>query len=264
MKKFSARVSDIKNKIASARGFMLLLDFDGTISPIVSRPENAYLPERNRRALALISRYHPIAVITGRSLSFIRKKVPIRRVLFGASHGIELDAGSGACAVFVSTAVIRKLKQIRSWLNGMLREYPRLLIEEKRFSIAFHYHLLPKAQTASFLKRVALILKPFKESRIIKIFEDKKTIEFVPKCYRTKGDVARILLGIAEKRFKKQLLPIYIGDTSSDEDAFRVLRSGITIRVGKKKGSEAQYYFTNRKEVDSFLAWLCAVCLKRQ
>ncbi|MDO8561746.1 MAG: trehalose-phosphatase, partial [bacterium] len=48
-------------------------------------------------------------------------------------------------------------------------------------------------------------------------------------------------------------LPIYIGDGSTDEDAFRALPDGVTIRVGKSATSAAEYYFNTRGGVDKFL-----------
>ena len=77
-----------------------------------------------------------------------------------------------------------------------------------------------------------------------------------------KGRAAQFILQHLHKAGRR-CMPIYIGDEPSDEDAFKELRHGITVRVGKKASSAAHYYFNRREDVDAFLAELERVTANR-
>jgi len=89
----------------------------------------------------------------------------------------------------------------------------------------------------------------------------KKTIEIRPKINWDKGSFAGFLVKQLEKKNNCSFLPIYVGDDVTDEDAFTALKkNGITVRVGKRAKSSAQYYIKSQKQVDKFFAWLLDNC----
>ena len=79
----------IEKRVREAQDVALMFDFDGTLSPIVSMPHRSYLPAASRRVLRAINRIWPVAIITGRPLSVIQKKVGVPEFMYGASHGLE-------------------------------------------------------------------------------------------------------------------------------------------------------------------------------
>jgi trehalose-phosphatase len=81
----------LKEDIYNAKDLAVFLDFDGTISPIVPLPENAYLSEDNRNNLLKISKIWPVAIITGRDLETIKEKIGLEKISYGASHGLEWE-----------------------------------------------------------------------------------------------------------------------------------------------------------------------------
>jgi trehalose-6-phosphatase len=60
------------------------------------------------------------------------------------------------------------------------------------------------------------------------------------------------------------MVPVYIGDSLTDEDVFNVFKNGVTIRVGKNKSSAARYFFKRRSDVDVFLTKLAARGISRR
>lgn len=245
----------VEERLKHARAVALLLDFDGTLSPIVPRPEDAYLPARTRSVLKRISHTIPVCVITGRPLAVIRKKVGIRGLSYGASHGLEWDFGNASAVRRLPRFLSRALADIQRDIQRLQIRYPRLINEPKPFAVTFHYHLLSKADARVFTREMEKMLASIGRNPSLRVFHDKKTVDVVPSLHWTKGAIARFFLHYLTQKTGKRFFPVYIGDSTADEDAFRALKRGITIRAGKKRGSTARYYFKNRREVDAFLSW---------
>ena len=83
----------------------------------------------------------------------------------------------------------------------------------------------------------------------------KKTFEVRPDIEKDKGTISLFIF----KKLRSQRKIIYIGDGKTDEDAFRLLSRGVTIKVGKSKHSIAKYYVHNTNEVKKFLRWLLSL-----
>ena len=75
-------------------------------------------------------------------------------------------------------------------------------------------------------------------------------IEFKSGVEWDKGLFVLYLRRFLENKFKKKFLVIYAGDDTTDEDVFSVLKSDITIRVGRNKNSQAKYYIKNHKQIE--------------
>ena len=148
-----------------------------------------------------------------------------------------------------------KFNRLRQAVKNIKKDFPPLIIENKPYSVTFHYHLLPIKQEMIFTERLKNFLKPIRRQSSIRIFHDKKTVEITPDLNWTKGDISESALRHLRQKSHKNFLPIYIGDSTTDEDAFRALARGITVRVGKSKNSAAEYYLREQREVQKFLGW---------
>lgn len=94
---------------------------------------------------------------------------------------------------------------------------------------------------------------PLVHSSGLTVLHGKKVIELRPQLNWTKGHAA---LWVMKHIRRRSVLPIYIGDDLTDEDAFGALADGITIRVGAHGRSKARYYVRDVKEVVALLRWM--------
>ncbi|OGG50359.1 trehalose-phosphatase [Candidatus Kaiserbacteria bacterium RIFCSPHIGHO2_02_FULL_54_11b] len=228
-------------------GCVLMLDFDGTLAPLVSDPRRARMGAQTHHALASVVQCYPTAVITGRTLADVRTRVPIRGISFAGNHGLEWSVRGKTHRVRIPRVLRRALGAIRTRLRSLGRRYQGIYIEDKTHTLSLHYRHVPRS------KHVALraeIKKAVKEVGDLRIVDGIYVCNVLPAVRHDKGTVARKILASLSGRGKPA--PVFIGDDVTDEDAFRVFTKGITIKVGKSP-SAARYYFTSRAGVDRFL-----------
>jgi len=260
MKYIFSKLSEIERKIKDLKHVALLLDFDGTISPIVKKPENAYITEKVRHTLKKINKVFPIIIVTGRPFYVIKKKVKVAKFIYTASHGLEWNLNNKLERKTLPKLTEEKINQIRQIIKNIKKDYPSLIIENKPYSVTFHYHRMSVKDKKTFKGWLKKFLKPIYKQSSIRIFHDKETIDITPNLHWTKGNVAKLALKYLYKKTKRNYMPIYIGDSLTDEDAFIALKKdGITVRVGKNKKSAAKWYLKNQKEVSFFLKWLLSL-----
>ena len=234
-------------------GCVLMLDFDGTLAPLVSDPARARMRASTRRALEAVARCYPVAVITGRALSDVRHRVPLRGVSFVGNHGLEQFVKGKIRRVRIPAAPQRALDTIRTRLRPLARRHKGIYFDDKVCSLSFHYRHSPRSKHAEIR---AEVLSDVRKAGNLRAVEGVFVINILPAIRRDKGTAAREMYALLAKKGKPA--PVFIGDDVTDEDAFRVLRSGITIRVGKSTSSAARYYFSTRSGVDTFLRAVAA------
>ena len=86
-----------------------MLDFDGTLVKIVGRPDKARMSAGMRRALSLCARRMPLAIVTGRALADVKKRVRLGNVSIAGNHGMEWFIAGKRKRVAVSPAMMRAL-----------------------------------------------------------------------------------------------------------------------------------------------------------
>ena len=238
-------IADIKK-----RGCVLMLDFDGVISPIVKIPSEARISPAARRALAACVGKIPIAIISGRTLSDVEKRVGLKGVTYAGNHGLEWKMNGRVHRKRISKKTLSAFEMARRSLLRHAKLFPKLFVENKNYGLAFGYRLLSVVQAGKFRVGAIEIVKKFNHTGRIRVIDNLCTFEIMPTEW-TKGECAR---HIYDATVKESAVAVYIGDTLTDEDVFRVFaKSGITIRVGKSHTSSAQYYFKSRSRVNRFL-----------
>lgn len=251
MKDAQKHMNSIVKRIRAC-GCVLMLDFDGTLAPIVSDHREAYMSFQTRKLLQNAARRFPAAVISGRSLRDVRERVHLP-IAYAGSHGLELysrGTRTGLCAGVPGTT-ISILQDATRALGEVARAHAGVEIENKTLSYAAHYRSLSPAEARLFVEEALAALKGFVRPGGIRALNDTYTLDIMPDIARTKGHAARVFS--RSLRRSSSCVPIYIGDGSTDEDAFRALPDGMTIRVGKSLTSAAKYYFKTRAGVDKFL-----------
>jgi trehalose 6-phosphate phosphatase len=185
----------------------LLLDVDGTLAPIVARPDEAVVPEETRGLLERLAReYALVACISGRPGDELAELVGVNSVVYVGEHGLELDPRAREFAPAVSD-----FADSVAWPA-----------ERKRLSVSFHFRTAEDEQAAvTELRRVA----DRAVAAGLRPRWGRKVLEVRPPVDANKGTAVRSLL---EQRSLRRAL--YAGDDTTDLDAFRGL-DGLELAV---------------------------------
>ena len=126
-------------KIArSGERLAVFLDYDGTLTPIVSHPEDAWLSESMRQTLRSLAARLPVAILSGRDLDDVRGRVHVDGIVYAGSHGFDI-AGAGGVRRELGAAYLPVLDAAEAELREALDEIPGAQLERKHFSVAAHY-----------------------------------------------------------------------------------------------------------------------------
>lgn len=230
---------------------VFFLDYDGTLSPIVSHPDDAVLTESMKDCLKKLSEEFIVAIITGRDLEDIRPRAGLKNLWYAGSHGFDISGPSGAIEHRQGEDFLPVLDKVEASLRESLSAVSGCLVERKRFSIATHYRQVAGDQVESVKQTVGELATRHPELRMS---SGKKVLELQPDIDCNKGTALRWLMDTLELDLSRYF-PIYIGDDVTDEDAFLQLQDdGVGILVAThQQTTAAQYRLDSPGEVESFL-----------
>ncbi|MBW1987470.1 MAG: trehalose-phosphatase [Deltaproteobacteria bacterium] len=230
----------------------VFLDYDGTLTPIVDRPKLAVLSPRVRQTLKKLAKHCTVAIISGRDLKDVQNLVGLNSIFYAGSHGFDIAGPEGRhLEHHAGTEFLPVLDQAEQWLRESLEKIHGVLVERKKFSIAVHYRLVDPGRRQEVEAAVDRVLADFPELRK---GQGKKIFELQPKIDWDKGKALLWLLEALEMD-GADVLPLYIGDDVTDEDAFQVLQDrGLGIVVQEEaQPTAAQYRLRHPEEVEIFL-----------
>ena len=233
----------------------IFLDYDGTLTPIVSHPEKALLSDSMRRTLQALAMQTPVTILSGRDLDDVRNRIAIDGIVYAGSHGFDI-AGPRGLQRQEGTEFLPALDVAEKELRERLADSAGALIERKRFSIAVHYR---KVMESDFPKLERAVSEVAARHRELRRMDGKKVYELLPDIDWDKGKAVLWLLETLGLD-RADVRSIYIGDDQTDEDAFRALgRRGVGILVSEKpRHTAASYSLKDPREVDRFLRELAA------
>src|SRR5712675_1116392 len=228
----------------------VFLDYDGTLTPIVSHPQDAWLTDSMRQTLRELAGSLPVAVLSGRDLHDVRRRVDIDGVIYAGSHGFDI-AGAGGLRRQLGAAYLPVLDAAETELREALDEIPGAQLERKHFSVAAHYRNVNENDAFRVALAVDAVAARHRELRRM---DGKKVYELLPDIDWNKGKAVLWLLETLGFE-GRNALPIYIGDDRTDEDAFRALeKRGVAILVSEQpQVTAASYWLHNPEEVEEFL-----------
>lgn len=230
-----------------ATPILLGLDFDGTLAEIVDSPDRAFLSPATRgllRALAIRPDVK-VAVLSGRALEDIKKRVGLPGVYYAGNHGLEI-AGPGVR--WTHPHVGQLGADIWRPLEADLLGIPGVIVEHKRLGVAVHYRRVPKRYVRRLSDRVRARFARMRDR--FRILRGKKTFDIRSALPWDKGHA----LDAIQSRLPGGWMGVFVGDDRTDEEGFRTLGAkALTIRVGRVSFSEAQYVFPHRRQVDRLL-----------
>jgi trehalose 6-phosphate phosphatase len=255
------RLDEIAAPLASRR-LALFLDYDGTLTPIVSRPELARLPAETREVLRRLASLATVAVVSGRALADVRALVGLEELVYAGNHGFEIRGPDGTFSAKQIGAAFRD--DVGLVLDRLAPELARVegaWVEDKGHSLSVHYRQVPEGRAGDVEAIVDQVLEGF--PRLAKRY-GKKVLEVRPRIEWDKGRAVVWLLE-ALHLDGEGVLPMYLGDDVTDEDAFRALAGrGVGVLVSEaSRPSAAAFRLSDPGEVRLFLEGLEARLRRR-
>ena len=230
---------------------VLLLDFDGTLAPIVDRPEMATTPRRTRTALDRLMAMQgvTVAVVSGRGLADVRERAAIAGIAYAGNHGMEIE-GAGLYRVHPEAAAARpELEEVAAVIEPELEGIDGAFLEDKGLTLSIHYRMAP--DRAEEVREIVLEAAGGRPALVVT--EGKMVLEVRPRVEWHKGKAVLFLL--EQMRPPKDAPVLYLGDDRTDEDAFRALGTwspaaeGILIADPPPAESAASAWLRNPAEV---------------
>ncbi len=243
---------DISSRVSEATQLLVMLDFDGTLSPIVKHPDLSTLPPETRTRLIEL-REAPgvaLAIISGRSVADLRRRAAVENITYVGNHGRELQK-PGALEPETDSEIQRRMAEVAGHLTKELSGVPGVYIENKGSTVALHYRQVPESLHSEVQTCAQQIARRMAD--VIEMSEGKCVYDLFPSDGANKGKAALAL--VEERGGLPKVLPIYCGDDTTDETVFRALPAGsITAYVGGvQANSAARYQLADPGEVASLL-----------
>ena len=250
------------NERLAGRHPAVFLDYDGTLTPIVDRPEDAIISESMREAVRALASRCTVCVVSGRDRPVVQELMGVDDLVVAGSHGFDIwrpDAGtleheaSGDFAGLL-TRVTNRVRDEAGAIDGAV-------IEPKKVSVAVHYRLVADAERPRITALVDRLLAEHSDE--LKVTPGKMVYEIQPKLDWDKGKAVLHLLAALDLD-REEIVALYLGDDITDEHAFEALKGrGIGVVVGNPDDPEiagrttaADFVLTSIQEVERFLRTL--------
>ncbi len=250
MKKLSPRLRALIADVAARPRVLILLDYDGTLVPLRTRPELARLKPGMRATLArLHGRRLRLVMMSGRSVKSLKGCVGLPRVGYCGVFGLAASVPGWRYLHPRARALRPAFAALIRKFQALFRDIPEVLIEDKMAGLAVHYRLVPRARRAEVSRRFARLRAGSPSS--FRWRQGNQALEIGPRTPWDKGRATRMLW----RRYSRPYL-LAIGNDRFDEPMLRAAgRHGAGIRVGAG-ASKARYRLKDFREVDRFLSGL--------
>ena len=240
---------------AEGKELALFLDYDGTLTPIVSTPEKAVLSESMRKAVEQLAQETTVGVISGRALADVRKHMDLPGLAYAGDHGFSMLAPDGRSMDYEpAKEFLPDVARCASELEERLAGTRGARVERKDFSLAVHYRNVAEEDMARLREVVEQVEAGCPRLRFS---GGKKVYDVKPRMDWDKGRALTYILDALDLGGGKAV-PVYIGDDTTDEDAFRAIKGrGVPILVSDLPGeTQADYTLLDPAEVEHFLGRL--------
>jgi trehalose-phosphatase len=267
-----SRIADLPHALRDSEQFAqrldsrrpaVFLDYDGTLTPIVDRPQDAVISDSMRDAVRRLAERTTVCVVSGRDRPIIDEWMGIDGLVVAGSHGFDIGGNrDGTVRHDAVSGFEDLLSTVTRQLNTEVGPIEGAVIEPKRFSAAVHYRLVAPEQHPSVTAAVDGLLAEYPDQ--LKVTPGKMVYEIQPKVDWNKGKAVQYLrhaLGVEGDEF----VALYLGDDITDEDAFTALKEsgsgpGIGVVVADlgdpehaDRATAADFVLESTAEVQQFL-----------
>lgn len=235
-----------------AAPLFICLDYDGTLSPIVARPEAALLEPAMRAAVQAVAQRYPTAVISGRELHDVRERVGLQQLHYAGNHGFEIAGPPGSALAWeYGRDYVDELDDLYQACAIELPPVEGLIIEHKHYSLSIHYRLVAEEQVPELESALTALLT---QRPRLQLRYGKRVFEVRPAVDWHKGKAVRYLLKLTGQQ---QAKPLFIGDDLTDEDAFEEIKTfGVGILVSQDdRETAASFRVADTEEVRQLLLY---------
>ncbi|KAH7683873.1 HAD-superfamily hydrolase subfamily IIB protein [Dioscorea alata] len=217
-----------------------------------------------RAAVRNVARYFPTAIVSGRCRDKVYDFVRLAELYYAGSHGMDIKgpvkgprytkAKAKAVLFQPASEFLPMIDEIYKALLEKTKSIPGAKVENNKFCVSVHYRCVDEQKWMPLAEQVKAVIKEYPKLRIT---QGRKVLEIRPTIKWDKGKALEFLLESLGFANCNNVLPVYIGDDRTDEDAFKVLRErgqGFGILVSKiPKETNASYSLEEPSEVMDFL-----------
>lgn len=228
----------------------IFADYDGTLTPIVPHPSQAVLTDETRVVLASLATRHPVAIISGRDRADVEHLVGLDDVYYAGSHGFDISGPEGFRRRF-GDEFVSALTEAGRDLEEAVAAVDGAWVEHKRLALAVHFR---QADPTAEEPLRQIVADTAARAGNLRTSGGKKIFEIRPDLDWDKGRALLLLLDELGLD-RPDVVPVYLGDDETDEDAFRALGDrGIGVVVGlEDRSTLARYELADPGEVRRFL-----------
>jgi trehalose-phosphatase len=244
----SAITADLEAELGDRRP-AVFLDYDGTLSAIAPTPEGAVLAEASRDVLERLARRWTVSIVSGRDRADVEEMVGVDGLYYAGSHGFDISGPEGLSEQRGSEYGA-SLKAAADELEASLAPVDGVWVERKLAAVAVHFRQGGPDAEEAVGKVASAVAATYPDLRLS---GGKKIVELRPNVDWDKGKAVLWLLEVLE--LGDDVIPVYVGDDETDEDAFRALADrGIGVVVGEEhRPTWARYALADPGEVREFL-----------
>ena len=249
----------IRPRLAKAGHILLLSDYDGTLTPIVERPEDADLPKETCLLLRELGHQHryTFGIISGRAIGDLKERVGLEDVVYAGNHGLEIEGPNLRFVHAAAKELAKNLPPLCHSLKQSLETMAGVLVEDKGLTLSVHFRTTPPDQVPQLIRKVEEIVSIPRSTGLVRVTGGKKVFEIRPAVDWNKGKAIEAVLA-NDKHTDPEHSPlvIFMGDDLTDEDGFAAAKQagGIGVLIAEQpQPSVAHYMLKSPLEVQEFL-----------
>ena len=229
---------------------LLFVDYDGTLMDFNPDPQAVSPDDEVLQVLSKLAAdpHNMVVINSGRDKTTLQKWLGHLPVHMAAEHGVWMKE-NGQWALNPNVVDDWKPK-VRELLENLVSRTPGSFIEEKDYSLAWHYRNIDRDLGSKRVREFRDMLTYLIQNQDLQVLEGNKVVE-IKNAGVNKGKATQYFVGKTKWDFI-----LGIGDDSTDEDIFRALPDwGVSVKVGKGR-TAARYSLNGVAEVRSMFTRL--------